>query len=146
ALQDNIAQPNHAVQSQTHVLNSQRSRRLQDTNNIRKATKENSDDLPLTSLVAVAISCAAGSFILCHRPTQRKSDRRLHLSSRHRTPPASPSVATEPLVNPIQSAETSIPVRATLVSEEESHPLDWDEPSLADNLDLRQQRPLSHWL
>lgn len=144
ARQDKSAQPNNAVQSSTHSLNSQQSKRLQGTDNNRRTTKENSEDLPLTSLLAVAISCAAGSFILFHRPAQRKPDRRLHLSSRHRTPSASLPVATEPLS--IQSAETPIPVRATLVPEEESHPLDWDEPSLADNLDLRQQRPLSHWL
>lgn len=37
-------------------------------------------------------------------------------------------------------------VVVTIVSDDQSHPLDWDEPSLADSLDLRQRRPLSYWL
>lgn len=34
----------------------------------------------------------------------------------------------------------------SVVPADQSHPLDWDEPSLADSLDLRQRRPLSYWL
>lgn len=34
----------------------------------------------------------------------------------------------------------------TVVPKQQNHPLDWDEPSLADSLDMRQRRPLSHWL
>lgn len=46
---------------------------------------------------------------------------------------------------PIQSEPASEAV-VTVVSDDQSHPLDWDEPSLADSLDLRQRRPLSYWL
>lgn len=44
----------------------------------------------------------------------------------------------------IPEAEPAI--QATIVPAHQDHPLDWDEPSLADNLDLRQRRPLSYWL
>jgi hypothetical protein len=43
----------------------------------------------------------------------------------------------------IPAAETTVVIVLPL---EYSHPLDWDEPSLADSLDLRQSRPLSFWL
>jgi hypothetical protein len=44
--------------------------------------------------------------------------------------------------SPTPATEVSI----TIVPVDQSHPLDWDEPSLADSLDLRQRRPLSYWL
>jgi hypothetical protein len=37
-------------------------------------------------------------------------------------------------------------VSVTVIQEGQDHPLDWNEPSLADSLDLRQRRPLSYWL
>lgn len=37
-------------------------------------------------------------------------------------------------------------VETEVLPADQSHPLDWDEPSLADSLDLRQRRPLSDWL
>lgn len=61
---------------------------------------------------------------------------------------AAPPVSFEPnsvLSEPPEAlpAET---VEVTVLPIEQSHPLDWDEPSLADSLDLRQRRPLSYWL
>jgi hypothetical protein len=34
----------------------------------------------------------------------------------------------------------------TVVPAEQSHPLDWDENSLVNAMDLRKRRPLSSWL
>ncbi|MBE9177882.1 hypothetical protein IQ268_04700 [Oculatella sp. LEGE 06141] len=34
----------------------------------------------------------------------------------------------------------------TVLPTGQSHPLDWNQPSLADDLDLRRRQPLSHWL
>lgn len=48
--------------------------------------------------------------------------------------------AESPPVETISEASVSV------VSPAEDHPLDWNEPSLADSLDLRQRRPLSDWL
>jgi hypothetical protein len=59
-------------------------------------------------------------------------------------------------VNPVNSVDSAtaaelpveVPVETsvTVVPADRDHPLDWDEPSLADSLDLRQRRPLSYWL
>jgi hypothetical protein len=48
--------------------------------------------------------------------------------------------AESPPIETISEASVSV------VSPAEDHPLDWNEPSLADSLDLRQRRPLSDWL
>jgi hypothetical protein len=45
---------------------------------------------------------------------------------------------------PLQPPPQPTPV--TVVPEAESHPLDWGLASLADALDLRQQRSLDSWL
>lgn len=57
---------------------------------------------------------------------------------------ATPQKATPPSawVDEAVSKQASVSV----VSADQSLPLDWDEPSLADHLDLRQRRPLSYWL
>lgn len=64
------------------------------------------------------------------------------------TPPVPISFTIQP--PPRQdSPEPATPaqeVAVTIVPPEHSHPLDWNEPSLADSLDLRQRRPLSYWL
>lgn len=50
------------------------------------------------------------------------------------------------ILEPVPESEPATEVTVTVMPNGEIHPLDWDEPSLADNLDLRQQRPLSYWL
>lgn len=112
--------------------------------------------LPLFALGTVALSCAVGCLWLSYRfkspprPTPRFPARP------HRLP--RPAVAVQPatvsISNPssrstLAATQASDPIKATpvaIVSSTEDHPLDWQEPSLADNLDIRQQRPLSHWL
>lgn len=49
---------------------------------------------------------------------------------------------SEASINTDATPESSVSVVPTA----EDHPLDWNEPSLADSLDLRQRRPLSDWL
>jgi hypothetical protein len=45
-----------------------------------------------------------------------------------------------------RSKSESTAVTPVVLPADQDHPLDWDEPSLADSLDLRQRRPLSYWL
>lgn len=124
--------------------------------------RSDKDSLPIFSLGAVAVSCAAGSFLLCRCFRPRKPDRRMQFSSssrrtkrtaasqpvgelnNSRTPPTAANPYSQKL--PTQNQAQMPPVAATIVPTNEAHPLDWDEPSIADNLDLRQKRPLSHWL
>jgi hypothetical protein len=94
--------------------------------------------LPLLSLFAVALACATGCIILLrylqpHRPAKRSP----YLTR-------SKSTATDP--STAKPSATSATIEASIVPTETSHPLDWDEPSLADSLDLRQRQPLSRWL
>jgi hypothetical protein len=109
--------------------------------------------LPWLSFGAIALSCTVGCLILSqtfrstgYRPVQRKTSK-----VRSSTPSQSaesddqgsftssdrsqPDGSIKPLVTPV-----------TVVPKQQNHPLDWDEPSLADSLDMRQRRPLSHWL
>lgn len=64
------------------------------------------------------------------------------------TSPASISFTIQPPPRQLSpdSATPAQEVAVTIVPPEHSHPLDWNEPSLADSLDLRQRRPLSYWL
>lgn len=116
------------------------------------------ETLPLLSLLAVGISCASGSLLISRyflKPQQ--PPKRLRLSKSRYQPATHPSARPDALAEPAaiptdnppldsQSTSASGSVAATIVPDEESHPLDWTEPSLADHLDLRQRRPLSHWL
>jgi hypothetical protein len=103
--------------------------------------------LPLLSLSVVALTCAAGCLALSQvmklrQPAMRRSSSSVIGSQRSIASAQTPAL---PVVDPaLESA--AIPVSVVLLPESQSHPLDWEEPSLADNLDLRQQRPLSYWL
>lgn len=58
-----------------------------------------------------------------------------------------PSYQLQPMTGQPDATEGPTPeVAVSVVPTDQSHPLDWDEPSLADSLDLRQRRPLSYWL
>lgn len=110
--------------------------------------------LPLLSLGAIALSCTLGCLFLSrtlrstgYQPVQRKTFKVENASLSQAVEPEtpdpfdtkSPDAAS---VRSTPSSETSV----TVVPKQQNHPLDWDEPSLADSLDLRQRRPLSHWL
>jgi hypothetical protein len=45
-----------------------------------------------------------------------------------------------------QAVQSAKPVPVTVVPAEHSHPLDWTEPCLADDLDLRKRKPIQSWL
>ncbi|NJR38233.1 MAG: hypothetical protein HC781_04490 [Leptolyngbyaceae cyanobacterium CSU_1_4] len=114
---------------------------------------------PWLSFGAIVLSCMVGCLVLSrtvrsggYQPVERKllraksSTRRQaaerdrqgsHLAAERPQPKASSpdSVATSAVATPV-----------SVVPVQENHPLDWEEPSLADSLDMRQRRPLSHWL
>jgi hypothetical protein len=98
--------------------------------------REQEQTLPLLSFGAIALSCTLGCLILSQtlRSTGYQSVQQKNSQVRSASLP--------------QSAEphTQESVSVTVVPKQQNHPLDWDEPSLADSLDLRQRRPLSHWL
>jgi hypothetical protein len=116
-------------------------------------SQQPSQSLPLFSVVAILLSCGTGCVfalnLLKPRPATKRTPR--FLGSR----PASQSSAQQTGAKKLlrenqfrasqqtpQSSEASVNIVPTDVI----HPLDWEEPSLADSLDLRQKRPLSYWL
>ncbi|MBW4513687.1 MAG: hypothetical protein KME11_00505 [Timaviella obliquedivisa GSE-PSE-MK23-08B] len=110
--------------------------------------------LPWLSFGAIALSCTLGCLMLSqsfrsagYQPVQRKP-----FKARSFTPLKSAEadrqdapVAAE-RSQPNESSSTPFATSVTVVPTQQNHPLDWDEPSLADSLDMRQRRPLSHWL
>jgi hypothetical protein len=108
--------------------------------------------LPLLSLGAIAFSCAIGCLLLSRRLHPRQPTRRLEFSASSRAgatrrlaDSTSPK-ANSSLQQPSSQTHATNSVPVTVLPPDQSHPLDWDEPSLADSLDIRQKRPLSHWL
>lgn len=110
--------------------------------------------LPIVSLGAIALSCAAGCLLFSQRLSPRQPTKRLEFSSASRKTPTrqfTSSVMSETKLKPQQHPDSGIQAivpsaAVTVLPSNQSHPLDWDEPSLADSLDIRQRRPLSHWL
>ena len=108
--------------------------------------------LPLLSLMAIALTCATGCIVLLRSLQPRRPTKRLQpLTSRsaragksRRSPEGSRTAASR--TQPGSAAGSLGTVEVSLVPHEMQQPLDWDEPSLADSLDLRQRQPLSHWL
>jgi apolipoprotein N-acyltransferase len=103
-------------------------------------TARHSGGLPLMSLIAIALVCAIGCIVLLRCLQPRRPIKRLQLA--HSRPAASRQrgqIRSE-------ASRAAGTVEASLVPPEISQPLDWDEPSLADSLDLRQRSPLSRWL
>jgi hypothetical protein len=77
-------------------------------------------------------------------PTRRAAQSRWPMDSTIMPLQSSPQPTS---ASPGVEAGPSLPVSpVSILAADQSHPLDWDEPSLADNLDLRQKRPLSYWL
>lgn len=130
--------------------------------------------IPVWSLAALALTCAAGCLVINHylnappaplvknlRQPRHPQANRPTLRSLKRlkpyTPPEASSLPTpgaaQPFLNPPEpssAAESPIPgaksVTTTVVPPTEANPLDWPEGSLAHQLDLRQQKSLSSWL
>jgi hypothetical protein len=97
--------------------------------------QESSPVSPLLSFGAIALSCALGCLLLS------RTARPVPYPVQYKKP--EPAVPTPEFEN-TDASEPSHTV--TVMPKQQNHPLDWDEPSLADSLDLRQRRPLSHWL
>lgn len=148
---ESVDQPNN-----TAVASEQQVPMAEPTHEPKKET------LPLFSLGVVALGCAVGCLLLSrhfHAPPAKQQSR---FPSRSRLPRAVPRPSRSRLSAQEQpiSAETIPPEHTpeysdsepsasapvAIVPANENHPLDWDEPSLADDLDIRQQRPVSHWL
>ncbi|MDX2228086.1 MAG: hypothetical protein NW220_00520 [Leptolyngbyaceae cyanobacterium bins.349] len=51
-----------------------------------------------------------------------------------------------PALQPPPASASMQPVAVTVVPPDHVHPLDWDQPRLADAVDLRQQKPIQSWL
>jgi len=118
--------------------------------------RQRGSSLPLFALGTVAFSCAIGCLLLSYRFSAQAPKVQTRLLTRSQrlprsTSPSLPQVAAkraEAAETELRSshAEASAGISVAIVSPNESHPLDWDEPSLADNLDIRQRHPLSRWL
>lgn len=131
--------------------------------------------IPVWSLAALVISCAAGCLAINHylngppaqavktlrQPKQAKASSRPPLRSLKRLKPYTASAGNSlevtdkvqrsphPAANanlPDTPAHSSNSVVTTVVPPTENNPLDWPDGSLAHQLDLRQQKSLSSWL
>jgi hypothetical protein len=101
--------------------------------------QESNPAAPLLSFGAIALSCALGCLLLS------KTARPTSYPVRYKEP--EPTALPQPSIAEFNNPDDSEPSKpVTVVPKQQNHPLDWDEPSLADSLDLRQRRPLSHWL
>lgn len=117
------------------------------------------EDLPLSLFGAIAIGCISGSFlfiyVLKNSAQSHQSSRRLSTAStdskkrrrttkrRHvtkETPPVTSPSAVPELRPPISKEKMT---QVTVLSPEESHPLDGRNVSLADLLDLRKHQSLA---
>jgi len=111
------------------------------------------EDLPLSLFGAIAIGCASGSFLFIYI---LKNSARSHQASRRLNSPATITkkrrqVKKRPVAKVSQPVTTTAirPLapeqnlsQITVLSPEESHPLDRGDDSLADLLDLRKRQSL----
>jgi hypothetical protein len=124
---------------------------------------EGKDSLPLWSFGAIAFSCAVASLMVSQRlrqpPRPRRPIKRLSAAAPRTTPTApvaaqGQAIASTPRpksaiqrqpTTALQFSNSSEEPPVSVVSTDESHPLDWGEASLTDSLDIRYRRPLSSW-
>lgn len=115
---------------------------------------EESQSLPFVTWAVVALGCAIGCTLISRGLKPYQPIKRMEFASSARHPARRSSNSSGPKSDSKSSAESAassadqpaVPVAATVLPHDQSYPLDWDEPSLADSLDLRQRRPLSYWL
>jgi len=117
------------------------------------------EGLPLTLFLGLALGCAAGSWLVTQafrqstqrrqvikpsKPSRRKKRRR---PVNHRQVSQSPqSAANTPAIQTLDSAQTVAydpETEVTVVPDQEKNPLDKDEQSLAEMLDLRKRESLA---
>ena len=116
---------------------------------IQSPPQKQGEDLPFIALGTIALTCATGCLVVTRALQPRRPIKQLHSRASVQPHPAlekalSPSPSLPPATAEVVDSPDAT-VSATVLSAEQSHPLDWDEPSLADSLDLRQQ-PASSWL
>lgn len=126
--------------------------------------------IPVWSLGAIALACAAGSLTISQRLQQSKlqqSKRPRKVAKRLKPYPAAkalPPSKQRQLPGAVASGALSLPPGhrkaapmatkaaaitvttepvVTVLPAEQSHPLDWGDANLADMMDLRKQQPLS---
>jgi len=109
--------------------------------------------LPWLSFGAIALTCTLGCIVFSQtlRSTGYKPVLRKASKAKSFTPSAEIDcqdfLPSPPRSQSEDSSRAAALVKSvTVVPKQQNHPLDWDEPSLADSLDMRQRRPLSHWL
>ncbi len=109
--------------------------------------------LPWLSFGAIALSCTLGCLFLSqtfrsagYQPVQRKPSRARSFTPPQLAEPNNQASGSPDRSQPDGSSSAPLITSVTVVPKQQNHPLDWDEPSLADSLDMRQRRPLSHWL
>ncbi|TVP59533.1 MAG: hypothetical protein EA343_19705 [Nodularia sp. (in: Bacteria)] len=123
-------------------------------------SSENRNPTPFWMVVAIALSCASGCFIivrLANRPNQRQQVRKpikrdcasRPLTSKHRPKPEPTTLKSQPVFVPLQPLKPMTSRRAksqspvTVLSSEHRHPLDKSQETLADLMDIRKQNSLS---
>ena len=83
------------------------------------------------------------------RPVRRRKPAHRSVAAQRVAAPAV-AVAATPMPARVSAYSTTVSFETepvvTVVPDHETHPLDWGDASLADMMDLRKQRPLSHWL
>jgi hypothetical protein len=125
------------------------------------------NSLSLWSLGTIALGCAVGTMGVARLLNRPSKPRRLtsgaigikptvmRTALTHSKPvPLSPPEAAQPPSFTIQTrsrsstsvASPTAEPTVTVVPPEETHPLDWDDNSLVNLMDIRKRRPLSSWL
>jgi hypothetical protein len=115
--------------------------------------------VPLVSFGAIALTCTLGCLALSRtvrpvaaqrqafqNPESQKKISVAQLKNSERSRAASQIPQGSPEVLEENHEQVEQVTQSVVVPKQQNHPLDWDEPSLADSLDMRQRRPLSHWL
>lgn len=128
--------------------------------------EERGQSVPVWSFGAIALSCAAGSLALSRKlkssPRPRKPALHASVAPRPKQPKPKPSsklVPRPPQATAMAQAQalaaqppqvgrnpSQVVSQVTVMPSEHMHPLDWDEPSLADSVDLRKRTSVARWL
>jgi hypothetical protein len=122
-------------------------------------TKSEGDTLPIWTVGAIAVACAAGSLLISQRMKYQNSHQSLKskqpkdaghalmaATSPSPLPPTTPIQPFQPVVpSPQLATIPALPSVAeepvvTVVPADEATPLDWQEASLADIMDIRYRR------
>ena len=141
---------------------------------LNQASNLSGPSIPVWSLGALVLSCAAGCLAINHylnappappvktlrqpkhpkagKPTLRSLKRLKPYTSPEVNPPNPPIGEAQRSPQPAANAHSpeapslsAKPVATTVVPPTENNPLDWPDGSLAHQLDLRQQKSLSSW-